>query len=144
MSASRLASFTCIAITCNSSGRYGTRETNLENWLTRCAWKCVDFLVGRNRLEQPFDVREEVRLALGETVPARCAPIPAPALARFDRDNAGILRMRTGGTAREQSLGGRLLVFRIFLRREGDHLVGCPQSSISLSDEGRETRNGCI
>ena len=37
MSASRLASFTCIAITCNSSGRYGTSETNLENWLTRCA-----------------------------------------------------------------------------------------------------------
>ena len=57
---------TFIAITCNSSGRYGTSETNLENWLTRCACSASIRLSGVHRSASRVTCGDEIRLALGE------------------------------------------------------------------------------
>ena len=81
----------------------------------------VDFLVGRHRLVEPLDVRQEVRLALRE-------------LAEFDSRQSlhqhahALIRVAQHledahrGAALEQAFGRRLLVFRVFLRRQRDHL----------------------
>ena len=56
-----------IAITCNSSGRYGTSETNLENWLA--TWACKTYQdPGPDAITvgQAPDPRGQVGLALDE------------------------------------------------------------------------------
>src|SRR5271170_1258066 len=98
----------------------------------------VDFLVGGHRLDQPLHVREKIRLALGELPELDSRQTlyqHAHALIRV----AQHLEDAYGGAAREQSFGGRLLVFRIFLRGERNHLVGLAAFIYQL--ERRRPRN---
>ena len=54
-----------IAIICNSSGRYGTSETNLENWLTSGLQR-VHFLVRGLLVGRSSHAGSEIGLFLDE------------------------------------------------------------------------------
>src|ERR1017187_5919792 len=128
MSPSRLASFTCIAITCNSSGRYGTSETNLENWLTRSA--CSASI---SRSEETGSLS---RFTCARKYGSRQSLHQhAHALIRI----AQHLEDAHRGAELEQSLGCGLLVFRVLLRRQRDNLRGL--STVLDQLERRRPRN---